>query len=113
MGSHTFQVTVGGKKMTPNEGYRELVEAAQHNHGHDAYNGSISTTSGFVMVDKGKKRLETVVRGVLDDEGSHIRKWGPAGCIELSGEQLKRWKRQHGLERTRARAFLFFGWAAS
>lgn len=113
MGTHTFQVTVGGKKMTPDDGYRELVEAAQYENGHDAYNGTIATTSGFVMVEQGKRRLATVVNDAWEDESSEIQKWGPAGCIELRGSQLRRWKRQHGLERTRAKAYLFFGWAAS
>lgn len=113
MGGHTFQQAVGGKKMTANEAYQTLVEQAELNYGCDTYNGTISTTRGFVMVDKGKQRLDTAVRRILEDESSEIQKWGPAGCIELSGSQLRRWKRQHGLERTRARAYLFFGWAAS
>jgi len=112
VGSITFQRTIGGRKMLADEGYRELVEEARFNYGNDSYNGSISTTSGFVMVNKGKRRLNTVVRETLKDESSQIRKWGPAGCIELTGSHLTRWRRQHGLAGTRARAYLFFGWAA-
>jgi len=113
MGSHTFQQTIGGKKMTADEGYRELVDNALHEYGRDPYNGTISTTSGFVMLDQGRKQLETAMRDELTSGASAVRKHGPAGCIELRGSQLTRWRRQHGLARTRARAFLFFGWAAS
>jgi hypothetical protein len=113
MGSHTFQQTIGGKKMTAREGYRELVEQAQYSSGHDPYNGTISTTHGFVMVDQGRRQLRTAVNAELDNPNSEVRKWGPAGCIELRGAQLTRWRRQHGLAGTRAKAYLFFGWAAS
>jgi hypothetical protein len=113
MGSHTFQQTIGGKKMTAEEGYRELVDNALHEYGHDPYNGTISTTNGFVLVEQGRKQLETAMRDELNRQAYDVRKWGPAGCIELRGSQLTRWRRQHGLARTRARAFLFFGWAAS
>ena len=113
MGSHTFEVTIGGRNMLPRDAYDQLVRDANHEHGHDGYNGTIATTSGFVLVDPGKRRIDTVVRDILDDKSSHIRKWGPAGCIELTGAPLTRWRKKHGLAGTRARAYRFFGWAAS
>ena len=114
MGSHTFGNTIGGKKMTPNEAYKTLCDDALHEHGHDAYNGTISTTSGFVLVAlPPRKELHKFIFDLLEEEDRQIQKWGPAGCIELRGKALTDWKRNNGLAGTRARAFTFFGWAAS
>ena len=117
MGAHTFTATMGGKRMTPNEAYDALVLDAKHQHGHDPYNGTISTTSGYAIVDLPKGRsMDKLIRDILDakhPDYQHIAKWGPAGCIELRGKALRDWKAAHGLEGTRARAYVFFGWAAS
>ena len=116
MGAHTFTQTHGGKKLEPRDAYAQLVNEAIHDSGHDPYNGTISTTSGFVMVDCGKRRPKTMIREICDHKNSdysHIEKWGPAGCIELKGSNLRDWKARNGLSGTRARAYVFFGWAAS
>lgn len=117
MGAHTFQSTIGGKKLEPNAAYKELCAEALHRHGHDAYNGSISTTSGFVMVflPKGRslqKLIDDICEGQHPDY-RHIEKWGPAGCLQLKGKALTDWRKANGLAGTRANAYVFFGWAAS
>ena len=113
MGAHTFQETIGGKGMTASEAYTALVDQALYESGHDAYNGTISTTSGFVRIEPGRRRVRTVIREILEDEENQVRKWGPAGCIELKGAALTRWRKRNGLAGTRAKAYVFFGWAAS
>jgi hypothetical protein len=113
MGSHTFRQTVGGKQMMPRDAYATLVQRARDEYGDNSYNGTIATTSGFVMVDAGRRRIDTVINEILKDESSNIQKWGPAGCIELKGTKLTEWRKRNGLAGTRARAYAFFGWAAS
>ena len=113
MGSHTFQEQIGGKGMTSETAYQALVQQAEHQYGCNPYNGTISTTSGFIVVDKGRRRARTVIEEILRDSSSDIVKWGPAGCIALSGAALTRWRKQHGLAGSRARAFVFFGHATS
>lgn len=112
MGATTFSATIDGKGMLPNDAYAALVEQARHDHGHDPYNGSISTTSGYVMVHPGRRPIAKVINEILSDETSHICKWGPAGCVELKGKALSDWRKRHGLSGTRARAYTFFGVAA-
>lgn len=115
MGAHTFQTTIAGKKLLPNDAYDALVKQAQHEHGHDPYNGTISTTSGYVMLHPPKGcQLDVFIRRVLEDgDGSPVQKWGPAGCIEVTGAKATAIKKAHGLDGTRARAYIFIGWAAS
>lgn len=113
MGACTFTNTIGGKGMDPNTAYKELCRQAQYDHGHDPYNGTISTTSGYVIVTVAKGRsIDKVIDEELMGGDSPVQKWGPAGCIEMRGKALTEWKRDHGLAGTRARAFVFFGWAA-
>lgn len=35
MGSHTFELTIGGKDMLPRDAYDALVSDATHQHGHE------------------------------------------------------------------------------
>jgi hypothetical protein len=52
MGSHTFDDEAFGKTMP--DAYRAACNAALHEYGHDAYNGTISTTEGAVQIVKPK-----------------------------------------------------------
>lgn len=114
MGAHTFGTTIGGKGVDAKQAYSLAVTAAHYEHGHDPYNGTISTTEGFVMIDPGKRQIGNVADDVcMGTIKSDVRKWGPAGCIELKGKALKDWRAGNNLKGTRARAFHFFGWAAS
>lgn len=115
MGSHTFRVDLGGVRLTPQDAYNELVEAAQWEYGKDAYNGSISTTQGLFMVKAEPNEISKVIEKILDDDSHTVEKWGPAGCIELTGSALESWKRSRSDLRGKhgVRAYMFFGWAAS
>lgn len=114
MGAHTFTFSIGGKGMTPEKAYGDAVDAATYSQGHDAYNGTISTCSGFMLL-KPPPRVDVhdyIDRELMNRHGP-IQKWGPAGCIELKGKPLTEWRAANSLKGTRARAFTFFGWAAS
>jgi len=52
MGSTTFTQIAKGKTAT--DAYRAAVERAQYEEGHDVYNGTISTTCEFSMIDVDK-----------------------------------------------------------
>ena len=51
MGATTFGNLAVGKYKNASEAYSDLVEDALYDSGHDIYNGTISTTSGFIMSD--------------------------------------------------------------
>lgn len=116
MGACTFQHTVLGKGLTAQKAYTTLVSKAMEQHGLDAYNGTISTTEGFVMVDLPKGRtLDGRIDEILMEKSvdfQNIQKWGPAGCIELKSQALGNLKKGTKYAGTRARGFCFFGWAA-
>ena len=112
MGAHTFTVTFGGKGVSAADAYQALVSEAEREFGTNPYSGTIATTTGFVMVEKGRRRLNTVIREILENDRSVICKRGPAGCIALSGAALTDWRKRRGLAGTRAKAYVFFGWAA-
>lgn len=52
MGSHDFEVTV--RAGTPEKAYRKAVDDATYEHGHNAYNGTISTTTDWHLIDMKK-----------------------------------------------------------
>ena len=62
MGAVDFAVFV--QSQSPGEStqqcYDRAVEAAQFQYGHDPYNGTISTTSGFVIGPTVKTKVEAV-----------------------------------------------------
>lgn len=107
MGAHNF--TDEGIGRTAWDAYEAAVRAADAEYGCNAYNGTISTTRGFVEFKKPAKvrhakwMRETIQRE-LDSENSKVRKWGPCGCIEMP--------REKGMPRG-YRRYVFFGWAAS
>ncbi len=75
--------------------YEQARQQAQYDYGHDSYNGTISTTSGFKMVPplEGESREDHYKR-ILDS----TEKWGACACWQ-DPEDPKRWN--------------FAGWAAS
>lgn len=114
MGAHTFYISIGGVKMDPAAAYQAAVDEALYEHGADAYNGTISTTSGFRLVTVGEFPLQDTIDDILDHDKHGIEKWGRAGVIELKGTALKDWKRLNGLAGKRnVRAYILFGWASS
>ena len=117
MGATNFshiQVGRGGAR----ELYREAVEEALYEDGHDPYNGTISTTRGFKNLTStaprfGTKAFNKWEDDVIENDKFGIEKWGPAACIEIKGASLKKLKERYGYKGKRGiKAFYFFGWAA-
>lgn len=105
MGSHNFSNVGYGK--TPQEAYNALVDHAQWEHGHDPYNGTISTTEGFKMVSLDQKRTtQKAINRWLEKAWDNTSKYTPCWCLELP--------RSHAKGKPRGvRAFIFAGWARS
>lgn len=100
MGASEFKNTIVA--TSAKEGYRSLVEAALHDSGHDGYNGTISTTNGFVMIaPKPGETADECAERVLEGDLHGVEKRGDAGCIDLGPAKA-----------AGKRKFMFFGWAA-
>lgn len=99
MGAHNFEASVYAP--TAADGYKMLVDEAVYDHGHDAYNGTISTTHGFkiVRLREGESSNDWFSR-VLD----LTEKWGDCACTEAAHVEKndEGWSLWH-----------FTGWAAS
>ena len=94
MGAHDFIAYGYGKN--PDEAYKDAVEGALWDFGHDPYNGTISTTDGFVMIPREEdESYEEWARRVIDDD--RVRKWEDCACT--AGNSKEEW--------------VFAGWAAS
>ena len=105
MGSHTFS-NVGYAK-TADEAYSDLCEQARWEHGHDPYNGTISTTIGFTVKPLGQKRFtEAAIDRWYEQAIDNTDKHTPCWCLELPKTKAK--GRGRGVK-----AFLFVGWANS
>ena len=95
------------------EAYDELVEEAIWQHGHDGYNGTITTSNGFKMITEhpryGTKKFWKFVDDTMDGT-----KWCEWNCIEFKGATLKKAKEESGYKGKRnIKAFFFWGLAAS
>lgn len=98
MGAHDFTEVVRNISDV-RRAYDNACEEALREHGHDAYNGTISTTSGVTIIEatpmslaRAQKRADEI----MDDSHSHgIEKWGNAGAIALTpgGKEEKRSKK--------------------
>jgi hypothetical protein len=111
MGADNFEVFKIGRFKTVNEAFEFAVEDALYEHGHDSYNGTISTTS-FCGTEKapryGTKAFEHWIAKRLET----VDKWD-CYAVEITGAVLKRLKATHGLKgRKGIRAFVFYGVAA-
>lgn len=59
-------------------------------------------------------RIPARLRPVAARAGEAIEdKWGPAGCVEVTGSAATKAKAAYGLKGTRQKVFVFFGWASS
>jgi hypothetical protein len=95
MGMQSFVNTAEAR--TPEEAYAKLVDQALYEKGHDSYNGTISTTSGFIFL--GRAAEPYAMAHDYQTWPENIQKWGRCGCVEIDplGND---------------RRFVFFGWAA-
>ena len=115
MGAHDFSTTKIAK--TPREAYKEAVKGALYEHGHDGYNGTISTTDDYYFFDEhprwGTKKFDDWENKILSKEDGPIQKWVACGCVEIKGKAAKEIKEVNGLKGKRGlKVFYFFGWAA-
>ena len=84
MGASLIELRSRGASME--DAYRNAVEDAIHEHGNDSYNGTISTTSGFVDRTKEQRSSGMDVHAYADwlYENNKISKWGSAVGICMS-----------------------------
>ena len=116
MGATNFGITKVAK--TPKAAYNEAVEGAEYEHGHDGYNGTISTTDDYYFFDEhprwGTIAFDKWEEKILDNNNSQVQKWGLAGCVEIKGKAAKEIKEVNGLKGKRGlKVWYFFGWAAT
>jgi len=112
MGACDFSRLQLGKFKTAREAYREAVEDAEYEDGHDSYNGTISTTDGFYTRTDNPRygtaafdKWEEKILDKTDKRDCH--------CIEITGAVLKRMKDKSRYKGKKGvKAFYFFGWAA-
>ena len=76
---------------SPEDAYKEAVQQALYDCGHDPYNGTISTTRGFKFLGEIEKNA---VRDYIDQHTDDFDKWDKCGCIKTEKD------------------YIFFGWAA-
>lgn len=107
MGAHNFATVATGRTMEA--AYRSACEEATYEHGHDSYNGTISTTRGAILKTLPGKCTAAAIRRFEDEATERTEKWGACWAVELSLSMSK--KRFPNLTRGH-RAFLFVGWAA-
>ena len=113
MGAHTFSDTVIGN-YTPQEAYRQAVDDALYEYGHDPYNGTISTTNGFQLLTDHPRPGTQAFYKWEEKMLETVEKWGHCYAVEIKGAALKRWKERAGFKGKKGiRGFYFFGWAAS
>jgi hypothetical protein len=112
MGAHKFETTAFGK--TVEEAYIHACNEATWGCGHDPYNGTISTTQGFVVITpKPRRQTWKVVKEYMNIKDGIIEKWGKCGAIILKGKEAKQYRESHNLVGKKGLVVLFFGWAAS
>ena len=100
MGAHNFEATAFG--ATPQEAYEEAVQDSLFEYGHNPYNGTISTTNGFVMIPKEDGETDGQWHNrVIDDD--RVQKWEDCACREDTTEP----------EVNGRKLWVFSGWAAS
>ena len=113
MGAHECGNLSVGRHKNAKEAYKELVNNAKYWRGHDAYNGTISTSDGFNMINK-HPRFGTKTWDKFENDTLENTKWVEWNCIELKGAILKKIKEKHGYKGKRnIKAFYFWGLAAS
>jgi hypothetical protein len=111
MGACNFTCYGHGKDVK--DAYHNAVDDARYEHGHDPYNGTISTTSVCEDVTEEYPRYGTkAFRLAIDKVWDTVPKW-ECRAVEVTGKALKEYRKRNGLERKRIRVFFFFGIAGS
>lgn len=96
MGGCTFTTKAKGKNA--HAAFSDACYEARHQHGHGGYTGTIAEKHRFTMIPlpAGQGPEDFAEQLIADDDPRINDKWGPAGCIDLGGDE-----------------YLFFGWAPS
>ena len=115
MGATNFSATKIAK--TPREAYKAAVKGAEYEHGHDGYNGTISTTDRYYFFNEhprwGTKKFDKWEDKILSNDNGPVQKWEACGCVEIKGKAAKEIKEVNGLKGKRGlKVWYFFGLAA-
>jgi hypothetical protein len=101
MGADPFSVVSKGK--TAQEAFNAATSQARDEYGHRGYTGTIAEKQEFrVFVLPTGREAREYSEELIDGDGAVSDKWGPAGCIKLSGPDA-----------AGVCTWLFFGWASS
>jgi len=94
MGATTF--VEKSRAYSMREAYNQCVQDAVYEHGNDSYNGTISTTQGFVDKTAEWKQSKLDIKEFIDKEIENTSKWGPAWgvCIQEPKENKLKVKSQ-------------------
>ena len=105
MGATNFSTQATGP--SPQQAYHAACREAEHEHGHNSYNGTISTTASFTITELDQTSFtQAAIDRWLERAWERTEKWGPCECLELPRKLApKGTPRGH-------RAYLFAGWAA-
>jgi hypothetical protein len=122
MGAEWFTQDADGADVS--EAFRVARAAAQYEHGHGGYSGTLAEKDSWVLVrptpvssyaeaeELADRYAESISGGGHLDTLPHFAevndKWGAAGVVEFVPDP----PRLSGM-RTGHRSFLFFGWASS
>jgi len=100
MGAHNFHASVYGE--TADEAYKDAVDEALFEYGHQRYNGTISTTHGFVLIPLNEgETVDDWAHRVIDDK--RVQKWENCACVADPDEPIENGRS----------LWHFAGWAAS
>ena len=83
MGATDFAVSIKTTKRA-DAAYRQIVEEAVYDYGHHPYNGTISTTDGYVSVPESFGSVSEV-RGYINKHIQDYHKWSSCGHIAYNG----------------------------
>jgi hypothetical protein len=109
MGACDFFTIAAGKDLL--DAYNNAVEQAIFEHGHDSYNGTISTTYGPPKYAESIRfRKWNTLEEYAYKQINTMDKWD-CKAIALQGKMLKEYKAKHDLKGTRKKVFVFFGLA--
>ena len=112
MGAHDLSVIMVGRYRDSNQAYAAAVSEAQYDYGHDGYNGTISTSTGFRLLNS--PRYGTKKFWKFYDDKLTGTKWGAWNCVEIKGKIFKKLKEENGYKGKKGiKAYYFWGLAAS
>lgn len=80
-----------GGPVTAEQAYSTLCEEALHEHGHDGYNGTISTTSGVHVVTQTPQTREQASK-IMGERIEGLHKWDACEAIPLVEETQDEWE---------------------